>query len=320
VQAIELKGRIDEALIWKYDELRQSRSWIPCGEQVKNINSITRLSWLERLVVERLARKAAAIEDILGLNRNNWEETFYQQLAHNFGFKINSAPFVMLARSLPSTTLAKHKSSLLQLEALIFGQAGLLDAHFNDSYPKQLQNEYAFLQKKFSLVPIASHLWKMMRLRPSNFPAIRLAQFAQLVHRSSHLLSKILESNSVEDIHSLFDVKASGYWEDHYTFDKASPKRTKSLGEGSVNNIIINTIAPFLFVYGKKNADERYCERALKLLESTQGESNAIIDKWEQLGMPVKTAWDTQALLQLKNEYCDKKRCLECAIGNKLLL
>jgi hypothetical protein len=320
VPAIELKGRIDKRLIEKYDKLKQGRGWIPCGEQVRGINSITRVSWLERLVVERLARKAAAIEASLKLNRNNWEETFYQHLAHNFGFRTNSAPFGMLARSLPSQVLAKHKSSLLQIEALLFGQAGLLDAHFSDSYPRQLQNEYSFLQKKFSLVPVAAHLWKLMRMRPSNFPTIRIAQFAQLVHRSSHLLSKVLESNSVSDVQAMFDVKASEYWEQHYMFDKLSAKRAKHLGQDSVNNIIINTIAPFLFVYGKKNGDERYADRALKFLEATEGESNAIIAGWKDLDMSAASAWDTQALLQLKNEYCDKKRCLQCAIGTKLLM
>lgn len=319
VPAIQLKGRIDELLMKKYSELRQGRDWIPCGSQVKEVSSITLVSWLERLLVERLERKALDIQSKLELNRNNWEESFYQQLARNFGFRINAGPFELLARSLPSTILAKHKSSLLQVEALLFGQAGLLEDHFTDGYARQLQNEYAFLQKKFKLVPVAAHLWKFMRLRPSNFPTIRIAQLAHLVYRSSHLFSSVMEAHTVEDIHKLFNVKASEYWEEHYVFDKRSPKRSKQLGKDAIDNIIINTIVPFLFVYGRKHDDERYEERALKLLECTEGESNGIITNWKKLGMNADTAWSTQALLQLRNEYCAKKRCLQCAIGNKLL-
>jgi hypothetical protein len=319
VPAIVLKGRVDEELVKKYDLLKQNRGWIPCGEQVRQVPEITRNTWLERMVVERLLRKSASIEEGLRWNRNSWEETFYQQLARSFGFQVNAEPFMLLARSLPSLVLAKHKSSLLQIEALLFGQAGLLDQHFTDNYPRQLQNEYAFLQRKLGLVPIAPHLWKFMRMRPSNFPTIRIAQFAQLVHRSSHLFSKVIEADSAEQLQSLFEAKASGYWDTHYTFDKVSASREKYLGVDSVNNILINTVAPFLFVYGKQQDDERFSDRSLRLLQSIPGESNTIISNWEKLGMPVDTAWSTQALLQLKNEHCVNKRCLQCAIGNRLL-
>lgn len=316
---IELKDKLDRAFIERYETLSKGVSWIPCGEQVKQVDGFMRSAWMERLLIERLERKSKEIEQTLDLSRSSWEESFYFHLARSFGFKVNSLPFGLLARSLPLQAIAKHKSSLLQVEALLFGQAGMLNEHFNDEYPRALQNEYAFLQKKFKLVPLEPHLWKFMRMRPSNFPTIRIAQFAALIHNSSHLFSKILEAASVQDIQKLLNVEASEYWESHFTFDKPSPRSKKSLGRSSIDTIIINTIVPFLFVYGKKQGDERFCERAFSLLEQVEGESNSIVSKWKLLGMPVHDAWSTQALIQLKSEYCDKKRCLQCAIGAKLL-
>jgi hypothetical protein len=319
IPAISLKDRVPLPVIEKYEGLRMSSDRIPCGEQSKKVSPLTRDAWLSRLAVERLERKSASITDKLKQSRNDWGEAFYRQLARNFGFKINSVPFEMVAASLPSLILAKHKSSLHQLEALLFGQAGMLEDYFADHYPRQLQNEYSFLRSKHKLAPIPAHLWKLMRLRPSNFPAVRLSQFAALVYRSSHLFSQVIEADSAGQLQKLFDVEASGYWDTHYTFDKTSPATKKRLGRSSIDNIIINTIVPFLFVYGKQAGDDRYVEKALKLLDETEGEQNAAIRAWERLGMPVNTAAQTQALLQLRSEYCERKRCLECSIGNKLL-
>lgn len=319
IPTLSLKERVPLQVIHKYEELRSRGSTIPCGEQAGRVSPVVRESWISRLIVERLERKSLAITNHLKQNRNDWSETFYRQLARNFGFKINSAPFELLAASLPAIVLAKHKSSLLQLEALLFGQAGMLEEHFEDSYPRQLQNEYAFLRSKHKLTPIPMHLWKMMRLRPSNFPAVRISQLAGLVYRSSHLFSKVIEAESARQLQELFDVAASEYWDTHYTFGKASAKKKKRLGSSSVENIIINTIVPFMFVYGKHINDERYVDKALKLLEDTKGESNSAIAAWRRIGMPVDNALQTQALLQLRSEYCTRKRCLECSIGNKLL-
>lgn len=316
---IELKDKLDRSLIEKYSGLSKGAGWIPCGEQVRQVDGFLRSAWMERLLIERLERKSKEIEQTLELSRSSWEEAFYFHLARNFGFRVNASPFGLLARSLPLQVLAKHKSSLMQAEALLFGQAGMLNEHFNDDYPRALQNEYVFLQKKFRLVPLESRLWKFMRMRPTNFPTIRIAQLAALIHDSSHLFSKMLEATDVQGIEKLFNAQASTYWESHYMFDRPSPKSKKSLGKSSIDNIIINTIVPFLFVYGKKQGDERFSERAFSLLEQVEGESNNIISKWKLLGMPVHDAWSTQALLQLKSEYCDRKRCLQCAIGTKLL-
>lgn len=319
IPTLELKDRIHEKLYQKYLDFKSSSDWIPCEKQIPFVPAFVVNSALDMLLLERLERKSQAIFNSLSLNKNNWEETFYQNLARNFGFKTNAEPFELLAKSLPSAILGKHKNSLLQIEALLFGQAGMLFEHFDDKYPQQLQNEYAFLKQKFNLKPLEKHLWKYLRLRPINFPNIRIAQFANLVFNSSHLFSKILELKNANDLKELMNVFVSTYWETHFVFNKLSKNKSKQLGDEAVNNIIINTIVPFLFVYGKQKADERYIERAMDFLEQTEGENNSIIKKWESLGVSVKTAHSTQALLQLKNEYCDSKKCLNCSIGNYIL-
>jgi hypothetical protein len=316
---LQLKDKFDEQTFKKYLQFKASKSWVPCAAQLKSVERFTINTWLDRMLVDRLERKSGAVLLSLEMNKNNWEETFYQQAARSFGFKVNSEPFELLAKSLPNSILAKHKHSLFQVEALLFGQAGLLDKQFADTYPQYLQNEYEFLRKKYKLKPLDPHLWKFMRLRPSNFPTIRIAQFATLIHKSVHLLSKVIETNKSEELKKLFTVEASEYWDTHYTFDKKSAKQTKLIGVDGVNNIIINTLVPLLFVYGKSKAEEKYVDRALNLLEVIKPESNSIIDKWKQYGVKAGSAYQTQALIQLKNEYCSNKRCLECAVGAKLL-
>lgn len=319
IPTVELKERIQEKIYHNYLNFKSSNDWIPCEKQISATPPLIINSTLDRLLLERLERKSLSITNSLRLNNNNWEETFYQHLARNFGFKTNSEPFELLAKALPSLYLGKHKNSLLQIEALLFGQAGLLDQHFNDKYLQSLQNEYAFLKHKLKLQSIEAHLWKFLRLRPVNFPTIRIAQFANLVYNSTHLFSKIIETTQCADLKKLMDVDVSEYWQTHYTFDKVSRLKTKHLGEEAVNNIIINTIVPFLFVYGKQKNEEKYVDRALQFLEQTSGENNEIIKRWKLLKMPVKSAYSTQALLQLKNEYCTAKKCLNCSIGNYLL-
>ena len=319
IPTIELKDRIHERLYQNYIGFKSSNDWIPCEKQISGVPSFIINSTLDKLLLERLERKSFIIMNSLSVNNNNWEETFYQQLARNFGFKINAEPFELLAKSLHSNYLRKHKSSLLQLEALLFGQAGLLFEHFEGKYPQQLQNEYAFLKQKFKLQPIEKHLWKYLRLRPVNFPSIRIAQFANLIYTSDHLFSVILDIENAADLKKILNVSVSEYWETHFVFDKISTKKMKQLGEEAINNLIVNTIVPFLFVYGKQKNNETYMNRAISLLEDTAGEGNSIIQKWSSLGLSVKTASATQGLLQLKNEYCSHKKCLSCSIGNYLL-
>jgi len=319
IPTLEIKNRIHKKLYQNYLDFKSSNDWIPCANQIATVPEIILNSTKDKLLLERLQRKSIAIVNSLALNNNNWEETFYQNLARNFGFKTNAEPFELLAKSVPSIILGKHKNSLLQIEALLFGQAGMLFEHFEGKYPQQLQNEYAFLKQKFKLQPIEKHLWKYLRLRPINFPSIRIAQFANLIFNSSHLFSKVLELENASNLKKMMDVSVSEYWHSHFMLDRKSNNKPKHLGDESINNIIINTIVPFLFVYGKQKDDERYVNKALLFLEETLGENNSIIRKWEELGVPVKTAHSTQALLQLKNEYCNNKKCLSCSIGNYVL-
>jgi len=319
IPTLELKNKFDKKLYKNYLDFKSSRDWIPCEKQIQSASKLVVSSMLDKLLLERLERKSISVVNSLKLNNNNWEETFYQQLVRNFGFNINAEPFELLAKSLPAIVLAKHKNSLFQIEALLFGQAGLLDEHFKDKYLLDLQNEYMYLKQKFKLTAVDAHLWKFLRLRPVNFPTIRIAQLAGLIHQSSHLFSKIIETENIETLKVLMNSDVSEYWKTHYVFDKSSTEKAKHLGEEAIHVIIINTIVPFLFVYGKQKNEEKYIERALFFLEQMQGEHNSIIKKWASLKMPVKTAYYTQALLQLKKEYCDHKKCLNCSIGNELI-
>ena len=319
IPTLELKQYVDPLHIRNYQRFKASKEWIPCEKQLEYVPPIVIHTTLNRLMIERLEEKFTDLMQALRLNKMNWEETFYQLLAKNFGFKTNALPFELLAKSVPSVILAKHKNSLFQLEALLFGQAGFLEQHFEERYPQQLQNEYVFLRHKFKLISIDKHVWKFLRLRPVNFPTIRIAQFAQLIYQSNHLFSKIIETEELIRLKELLNANVSAYWNSHYIFGKGSPVKSKKLGEDAIENIIINTIIPFLFVYGKTKGDESFIDRALGFLDEMEGEKNSIVDQWTKLNIPVKSASETQALLQLKNEYCDYKRCLQCSIGSYLL-
>ena len=275
-------------------------------------------SWKDRLLAERLQKKAAVIFDFLAVNNNNWEEAFWWLLANNFGIKVNSDSFEKIARSLPVNILAKHKNQIHQLEALLFGQAGLLENNFTDDYPGMLKKEYQFYKKKYKLHPVQSPLF-FLRMRPANFPSIRLAQLAGLIHKSVHLFSVIKESRSLKEIKQLLNVTANDYWHYHYIFDEATSFKEKNTGTQMINNILINTIIPIVFAYGLFNKEERYKNKALQWLEQIAAEKNNITNNFTRLGIENKHAFDSQALLQLKNEYCNKKRCLECSVGNRLL-
>ena len=319
VPTLELKDRIDKTYIFNYEKLITSRHRIPCENQISSVSNFAVDHWLERLLVERLERKSKEIFSLLEKNKNNWEETFYYLLAKNFGFKLNAQPFGELARSLPLSVLAKHKNDLKQVEALLFGMARMLDRNFSEEYPASLKKEFAFLKSKFKFENSASSPWKFLRLRPANFPTIRIAQFAQIVHRSSHLFSKILECEKINQLRKLFDVSVSEYWLSHYVFEKKSSLSDKNLGTTAVDNIIINTMVPLVFSYGMNRSDERLKERAMNFLEKLSPEKNSIITKWESLGIRASNSFRSQALLELFNEYCFPKKCLTCGIGNKLI-
>jgi len=318
VPVLELKGRVSKILLQRYEELMNSSSFIPCENNINTVRDITWKSWKDRLLVERLLRKAKIAETYLQQNNYHWEETFWWLLAKNFGMKVNADAFEAIARSISINILAKHKSQIHQLEALLLGQAGLLYGKFTDEYPKLLQREYKFLKEKYKLKPIHQPV-HFLRMRPGNFPTIRLAQLAMLITGSAHLFSKIKETVSVKDVVKWFDVTANDYWHYHYKFDETSAFKKKNLGAAMVDNIIINTVAPVLFAYGTYHDENKYKEKAMKWLEKTAAESNNITKGFQKLGIENKSAFDSQALIELKNEYCSKKRCLDCGVGNAIL-
>ncbi len=304
-----------------YEQLLKSKCWIACEERLSGVDPFILRFWFSALMIERLQAKTSYILELLQQNKNNWNETFYQLLARNFGMKTNALPFELLAKSTPLNILSKQKNDLFQTEALLFGQSGLLnETLLGDDYYLSLRKEYSYLYKKYGLSCIESHLWKFMRLRPVNFPTIRIAQLAMLIHHSSALFSRILEIDTLEELKTLFDVSASEYWDTHYRFNKTSGEIKKTLGETAFNNLVINTIAPMLFVYGDQHLDQAMKDRALLFLEKLPPESNQIISKWNERGIDSRSAFETQALIQLKNCYCEIKKCLHCQLGAKIIM
>lgn len=315
---LELKNKISKILLSRFDDLMNGRAFIPCEKNVPAIESLVWTSWKERLLVERLQKKAGMVLQCLSINNHHWEETFWWILARNFGTKVNSDAFEKIAQSLPVAILAKHKNQLHQTEALLLGQAGLLEDNFTEDYPKMLQKEYRFYKKKYRLEAIKLPL-HFLRMRPFNFPTLRLAQLAMLIHQSHHLFSIIKETEMVDGVKKLLQVCANDYWHYHYLPGEPAAFKKKNLGADMINNILINTIIPVLFAYGHHHKEIKYKERALQWLQQIKAEKNNIVNGYRLLGIESSNAFDSQALLQLKNEYCDRKRCLECAVGNKLL-
>jgi Protein of unknown function (DUF2851) len=313
-----LQDRVSKFLLHRYDELMNAGSFIACEKNIVQVNEITWLSWKERLLVERLQHKSAVVFNYLKTNNNHWEETFWWMMAKNFGAKVNSDAFEKIARSVPISILGKHKNQIHQLEALLLGQAGLLNKDFMEDYPKMLQREYNFHKAKYGLQPPQVQLF-FLRMRPANFPTVRLAQLAMLVHTSLHLLAKIKESHLLKDIKTLLNVTANDYWHYHYVPDEPSVFKKKHLGTQMTDNILINTVVPVLFAYGMYHKDNSYKDKALNWLLEIAAEKNVVTKGFTALGIENKNAFDSQALIQLKHAYCDKKRCLDCAVGNKLL-
>ena len=315
----QLELKFPQHIETNYELLFSQQKWIPCADKINQVPSIVIQSWKNALLTERLEQKMSAIESLLDENNRHWEEAFYITLARSFGFGTNSQAFERLAKSLPVSVLGKHKDQLFQLEALLFGQAGLLDLETYDDYSANLKKEYEFLRAKYELNPLEKSQWKLLRLRPDNFPHVRIAQFAALIHSSTKLFSKITENPNLTYIRTLFAYETSTYWKANYLFGRESKVRTKRLGEQSINGLIINTVVPFLFCYADQKKNDDLKDRALQILEQLESEQNAIITGWRSLGLHVDNAFDSQSLLQLKKSYCDEKKCLRCRIGHKIL-
>lgn len=318
IPVLELEPRISTLLLERYNVLMNADSFIPCSAGISSVGELVWVSWKERLLVERLTRKSAQILRLLGESNAHWEEVFWWLLARNFGIKVNADAFEAIARSIPVSILARHKSSIHQLEALLFGQAGLLEGEFMENYPKLLQREYRFLQKKYSLTPVSLPL-QFLRMRPGAFPTIRLAQLATLMQQSSHLFSAVIDAKEAGEITQLLQVTANDFWHYHYSFQETSAFKKKSLGIETIENILINTVAPVLFSYGLYHREDKFREKALRWLEEIGAEKNSITKGFADLAVKAGTAYDSQALIELKNEYCSPRKCLSCAVGNNLL-
>lgn len=302
------------------DYLLQSDHPLPCRDFLASMDQRLIRSWLDDLSLERLERKCNEIDTHLECFHHSWDEVFYVILTRNFGFGINSRPFELLARSIPFNYILRHNDELMMVEALLFGQAGLLMAPgVNDPYYRQLQSDYQFLSAKYGLKSLESHLFRKMRIRPYSFPHVRIAQLASLLQQSGRLFSTILETEDLLRLTQLFRCEPSPYWSTHYSFGKVSPKTTKSLGAASIDILLMNTVVPILFAYGRYTNLEEYCERALKLLSTLKPEKNRITRMFLDVGIEPASAFHSQALIQLKKEYCDSKKCLYCRIGHSLL-
>ncbi|MBE2229417.1 MAG: DUF2851 family protein [Chitinophagaceae bacterium] len=321
IPAVELKGRVPGLFLERYEQLMKSGPSIPCGSQLHLVDALTWKSWLDRLLAERMERKAGLVLHFNTESRNHWEETAWWLLARNFGSKVNADAFEAIARSLPLSLLGRQ-AQLTALEALLMGQAGLLETEKKeDPYYTLLQKEYRFLQKKHSLVPVDIPV-HFLRMRPGNFPTIRLAQLAVFLYQtgaSGRFFSALLAAQQPDEIRRMFDLTANDYWHYHYSFDKTSAFKPKKSGDSLASLILINTVCPLLYAWGQLNRENRVKEKALDWLEKTPPEANHILSNFQDLGLPVKNAAESQAILELKNAYCTQKRCLDCMAGNRLL-
>lgn len=320
IETLELQHRVEPSIIQNYQQLKENNFWIPCEQQVKDVDQFTKQQCLDRMILERLEMKAKVIETLYQESKGSWEDTFYVTLARSFGFKINALPFEILAKNLPQKLFAKYRDQTILVESLIFGMSGLLDRSFQDSYPRHLKREFQHLKAKYNLQSLPGESWKFAKTRPENFPTVRLGQFSALVIRSQHLFSKILAIEDLKDYASLFaNLPVHPYWETHFLFDREVKKRFTKLGKSSTNSILINTMAPLLFFYGKQLKEEIYVERAFGLLEKIKPEDNQIVKGFKNLNFKAEHALDTQALIHLKKYFCDRKNCLNCGIGLKIL-
>ena len=304
-----------------YEKLMREEHFPPCHQVISQISSIDKSSWLTALTVERLQEKTARIEGYLRENCNDWEQAFFIALARNFGFGVNADAFELWAKSLPLKVVGKHRDDAFQVEALFYGQAGLLDENLvkedrRDTHFERLRKEYAFLRHKFNLTPIQGALWKLLRMRPQNFPHVRLAQLLHLYQVKRIGFSQLLAAQGKDEIMELLKTHVEDYWQTHYTFGTAHETPSeKQLQRNSLYLLLINTVAPLLFCYGKYHNEEALCERAIDLLDELCAESNYITRAWGEIGLKATTAAQSQALIQLKRNYCERKDCLRCRFG-----
>ena len=325
----QLQLSVPADVLQHYDELQKTDEYPPCYKVIPDLSALIIHSWMAALQTERLEQKTEAIRKRAELCNGSWEDAYFVTLARNYGFGINGEVFEQWAYNIPLNAVAHHRDDLFQIEAIFMGQAGLLELDsipeyyqkdaLNDGYFAKLRNEYQYLAHKFSMKPIDFKLWRFLRLRPQNFPHIRISQLANLYYQQKAGLSQLIECETLDELKNVLKSQVTPYWETHYTFGSTSPKNEKHLSYGSINLLMINTAIPMLFAYGRHTTKEVLCDKAFDFLEQLKAENNHIIRMWQQVGLPVKTAGDSQARIQLKKEYCDKKECLRCRFGYEYL-
>ena len=319
IPTLELKNYVLPHTFKNYTSLlSQKQSWIPCESSIKDVDAFTINHWLERLYLERLEGKYKAIETQLIESKQDWEAVLFWQLSKNFGLKVNGEAFLSVSKSINFSVVRKSQHEVHLLEALFFGQAGLLDTEAQDRYISELKSTYEFLKNKFSLSRAGVVPVQFFRLRPPNFPTIRLAQLAALYSRSSNLFSRIIEAQTSDQLYAIFEGFTSKFWDTHYTFQKPSKSTPKTLTKAFMNLLIINTILPMKFAFNKFNRHSNQ-EDIVGIMRKIPLEHNSIVDKFYTFYAFGKTALESQALLQLKQNYCSKNKCLQCAIGSALL-
>jgi hypothetical protein len=318
IPTLSLKSYVEQDVLNQYRSLTSPKSWIYCENQIAAIDQFVLKNWLERLFFERLERKAIPIEELLQETENDWEAVLFYMLAKNFGLNTNGEIFLKMAKSIPFSIIRKERFEVENLEALLLGKVDLLPMDAEDYYAKDLYNRSTCIMQKHRLKKTFVEPVQFFKHRPDNFPTIRLAQLAMLYHKQQNLFAEIIATHSMEDFYKLFEVGVSSYWENHYQFEKESPKKKKQFSKSFIDLLVINTIVPFQFTYAKSQGKE-ILEQLLQLMQTIAPEKNIIIEKFSNFGIKSKNAFETQSLLQLKNSYCNHGQCLRCVIGIQLL-
>ncbi len=319
IPTLEIKDKFDISIFHKYNWFFGSRNWIPCGEFVGGVQNFTLISWLDRMLVEHFENECKDLDFKLKNNQYDWEQAFYQRLMRYFGLKVNNDSFEYLSRILPLNLLLRHRDNDIYIESMMFGCAGFLERDFEEDYPSLLKRDFMMLKSKFGLKVMPLSNWKFLRLRPPNFPTIRIAQLAKIITKNGNMFSKIRDADDIQEIRDLFDIELNSYWDNHFQFDKTSKvERRKILGKTAVDLIIINAIVPMLFYYGHTHSLESYKEKAMSFLEQIEAEDNLIIRNFQNSGVVLQNAFQTQAILYMYKYYCKRRRCLECRIYSVL--
>lgn len=318
IPTLEIKGKFDESILAGYEGFLRSRLWIPCEKLISGVQQFTWLSWLERIVVERLEAEVKDVFAQLVENNYDWEQTMYQRVMRYLGMKVNNDAFELLAKLLPLRILRKHIDNAIQVEAMVFGCAGFLEQTFEEPYPVLLQREFKILRSKFNLSVMPMAYWKFLRMRPPNFPTIRLAQTASLICHCDSWFSKLLEINDLKSIRELFDIDTNEYWDTHFVFGKPSKMMKKTLGPTAIDVLVINAIVPVLFSYGIYHDDDALKDRSLGFLEKMEPEDNLVLRKFRSMGVVACNAQQSQAILHLYKCYCKKRKCLNCRVFGTL--